>query len=227
MEIETSIQCLGFIMDGNRRWAKKNGVETIKGHEIGFEKFKEVVEWSGKLNIKNVVFYAFSSENWNRDVGEVSGLMKLFLSAGQQLHEAIKNDIRLRVIGDRSKFSPEIQTLITQLETKTKDNKKGTVTIALSYGGRAEILAAANEAIKSGKELKTEEDFEKFLWTKSLPDPDIIIRTGDAIRLSNFLPWQSVYSEFYFTKTLWPDFSKEEFEQVLTDFKNRQRRHGK
>lgn len=213
-------------MDGNRRWAKKQGLSTYDGHKAGFEKFKQVVEWAHKAGVKDLIFYAFSSENWKRGKEEVAGLLQLFMTATKERNLLKKNNIKIKFIGDRNLFPKKLQILLSNMEEYTKDYVKGTITIALSYGGRAEILQAVNKAIKEGKELEKEEDFASYLWTKDIPDPDLIIRTGGSMRISNFLPWQSVYSELYFSKTYWPDFKKQEFECILNEFNKTERRFG-
>lgn len=218
---------IGIIMDGNRRWAKENGLKTFKGHQEGFKKFKEVIEWSKDLGVENLIFYAFSTENWKRTEEEVSHLMDLFVESFTRFDVVHENKVRVRFIGQKERFSDKLQNLMNKIENDTKDYKHGTVTIAISYGGRVEILNAVNELLKEGKTGVTEEEFEKKLWTSGIPDPDIVIRTGEEMRLSNFLPWQSVYSELYFTATMWPAFGKEEFEYIIDEYTNRERRLGK
>lgn len=222
--------CIGIIMDGNRRWAKEKNLSTIEGHKAGYEKFKEVVEWSKEEGVKNLIFYAFSSENWNRTKDEVDYLMNLIKTAlvTDSLDTLNKENIRMRFIGERNRFEKEIQDAMREAEKKTAENTSGTVALALSYGGRQEIVTAVNEILKDYKGGNiSEEDFKKYLWTADIPDPDIIIRTGGEKRLSNFLPWQSVYSELFFSDTYWPDFTKEEFQEILMQFSNRDRRKGK
>lgn len=219
--------CIGFIMDGNRRWAKEKGLSTLKGHQKGFENFKDVVNWSIESGVKNLIFYAFSTENWKRNKVEVSDLMDLIGIAFTDIDLVHKHKLRVRFIGQKGKFSGKIQKLLEKLEEDTKDYIEGALVIALSYGGRTEIVNAVNEIIKEGKDTEiTEEEFESHLWTAGIPDPDIIIRTGEEMRLSNFLTWQSVYSELYFSATLWPDFDREEFNYILEEYSNRERRKG-
>ena len=224
----TTINCLGLVMDGNRRWAKAKGLSSFEGHHAGFKKMQEVLRWVRAAGIPNVAAYAFSTENWNRSKEEVAYLMKLFRSIlTDELEEFVKERVRIRFVGDRSRFSADMQTLMDRAEAKTCGAYDFTLYLLLSYGGRAEIVAATNKLLTEGKPEVSEEDFRKALWAPDMPDPDLIIRTSGEQRLSSFLPWQSVYSELFFTKTLWPDFSKEEFKMMLDEFSNRERRHGK
>ncbi len=222
-------QCIGIIMDGNRRWAKKQGLPAYAGHTNGYKKLKEVLSWTEAAGVRNLIVYAFSTENWNRSAEEVSYLMDIFRHAlKDDLEEISGKHIQVRFFGTRERFSADMQKMMDGVEEKTKNNGGFTLGIALSYGGRAEILSAAKKmcAEKAG-ESATEKDFETYLWSAGMPDPDIIIRPGGEKRLSGFLTWQSVYSELFFTDTLWPDFSKEEFDSVLNEFAARERRRGK
>ena len=176
--------------------------------------------------VKHLIVYAFSTENWNRDKDEVSYLMDLFREAIQkEMSELGKENVRVRFVGQRGRFSEDLQQSMGEIEKETEKNEAITLWVCLSYGGRAEIVAAANSAAK--RDLITEELLAKNLWTSEMPDPDIIIRTGGEKRLSNFLLWQSAYSELFFTDTLCPDFNKEEFDAILTEFATRERRRGK
>ncbi|MCH8050024.1 di-trans,poly-cis-decaprenylcistransferase [Patescibacteria group bacterium] len=220
---------IGIIIDGNRRWAKDNGLTVAKGHRAGFDNLKACISWAEKAGVKNLIFYVFSTENWKRSKEEVTNLTK-FLKSGlhEILDEAKKKKTSVRFIGQRERWPKPVQALMSKVEEETKTFKEKTVAFALSYGGRAEIVHAVNSILKKGQKKEvTEKEFEKELWTNGLPDPDIIIRTGNTMRLSNFLPWQSVYSELYFTGTLWPDFDEEEFNHVLDEYKERERRIGK
>lgn len=224
-------ECVGFVMDGNRRWAKGHHLETLEGHKIGLQDvFMDMIDTTRNLNIKHGVFYAFSTENWNRSKREVSYLMKLFQETLNELiekaEETQKDRVRIRVVGDRSRFSNTIQNLISELEEKTEIYTTTTIWLALSYGGRAEIVAATNKAIENGDKVD-EKTFKELMWTAGMPDPDLIIRTGGERRISNFLLWQLAYSEFFFTDTLWPDFGEEEFKSMLKEYEGRQRRKGK
>lgn len=250
--------CVGIIMDGNRRWAKEKGLQTFYGHKAGYEKLKDVVSWAQEVGVKNLIFYAFSTENWNRTKKEVGYLMDIFKTAlSKEFDEIKKKNVSIRFIGQRERFKNELCLLMDNAEKETAHNTAGSVVFALSYGGRAEIVDAVNKIITSIKhdisssarkcpspqawhssrstslinknvdEPITEESFQQYLWTAGIPDPDIIIRTGGERRLSNFLTWQSVYSELFFTDTYWPDFNKKEFINILKQFVERERRQGK
>lgn len=215
-------------MDGNRRWAREKGLSTIEGHARGYEKLKEVVEWMKEVEIQNLIIYAFSIENWNRPEEEVSYLMSLLRKIlTEQLEEFNKKGVKIIFAGDLKRFSKDIQMLMNEAQEKTKDNTKLTLVLGVSYGGRIEIMHAVNGLLKEGRNSVSEEEFSQALWTKDVPDPDIIIRTSGEKRLSGFLPWQSVYSELFFPKSYWPAFSKEEFLDILKEFSSRIRRHGK
>ncbi len=215
-------------MDGNRRWAKERGLETLEGHKAGAEKIFELAEWANEANIEEVILYTFSTENWNRAEEEVGYLMRLAEKLfTEQLPKFKESSVKLRFIGDLSRASERIQNVMKNAEEETKDGAKGTLVFAFSYGGRPEILAAVNKLLQERREVVNEEEFSDALWSTGLLDPDLILRTGGERRLSNFLPWQSVYSELFFTDTKWPDFSKEEFKAVLTEYAERERRHGK
>lgn len=219
--------CLGFIMDGNRRFAREQGLETIAGHVAGKDKLIEVMRWSKEAGVRHLVVYAFSTENWQRSEAEVAGLLGLFSQGIKELEAEARRDFVVRFIGRRNDFSSELQAEMQHLENDTVlGDDKLTLWIALSYGGRAEIVEAVNLAVRGG-EVVTEESFAKLLWSADMPDPDLIVRTGGEVRLSNFLPWQSVYSELHFTPTYWPAFTKEEFNSILETYAARERRKGK
>jgi undecaprenyl diphosphate synthase len=221
-------KCIGIIMDGNRRWAKSQGLPSFEGHRRGYQKLKEVTDWSIGAGVNTLVFFAFSEENWKRSQEEVSFMMTLIREIlKDQIKEASEKNIKLRFVGNISKFDRDIVDGMKEAEKETENNTGLNVAIAVSYGGRQEIVNMVNEAIKSGKENVTKEDVDGLMYTAGLPDPDIIIRTSGEMRLSGFLPWQAVYSELFFTKTFWPDFSKEEFEGILEQYANRERRMGK
>jgi len=221
-------QCIGIIMDGNRRWARERGLTTFEGHLKGYQKLKEVISWAHEAGVKDLIFYGFSTENWNRSTDEVASLMKILETALiDELAILTKEGVRILFIGDRSCFSQKIQDGMTRAEKETMSNTNGTVTLALSYGGRQEIVNATNALLREGKREINEKDFAEHLSTASTPDPDIIIRPGGEKRLSNFLPWQSTYSELFFCDTYWPDFSKKDFLDILLEFSKRERRHGK
>jgi undecaprenyl diphosphate synthase len=220
MNLTSKPVCVGFIMDGNRRWAKAQNLPVSEGHQAGVHTLNEMIVALKELEIKHAVFYAFSTENWQRAPEEVSVLLSIFLEILQK-----ESSVKVCIIGQREKFSKELQEAMAVTEKKTASIKNLTVWIALSYGGRAEILAATNTAIRNGKEVD-EVSFQRLFWSAEMPDPDLIIRTGGEQRLSNFLPWQSVYSELFFTKTFWPAFTKNEFISILEKYGKRQRRHG-
>jgi undecaprenyl diphosphate synthase len=220
-------QTIGIIMDGNRRFANKRGLSTISGHKAGYEKLEEVIEWAVEVKIKNVIVYAFSTENWNRAKKEVNGLMKLLeFVLTKKIKEWNDKGVQIKFIGNRSQFSEKIQTLMAKAETSEPKKKIITVISAQSYGGRDEIVRAAN-MLRQKNKMVDENTFSNALDTNGIPDPDLIIRTGGDMRLSNFLLWQSAYSELFFTKTLWPDFSKKEFLKIIDNFSKIERRHGK
>ena len=223
-----SPQAIGIIMDGNRRWAKERSLPTLEGHRQGLEKVKAATRWAFDAGVAEVTIYAFSTENWNRSKEEVEYLMELFEDAFKhQFIEVMKEGGRLRFISQRERMSEKLQVLMRNAEEESKNNENGTLIIALSYGGQAEILSAANALLAEGKEQITETDLRNRMWSAGLLDPDLIIRTGGEKRLSNFLTWQSTYSELFFTDTMWPSFSEEEFTAILADFSSRERRHGK
>lgn len=223
---------IGIIMDGNRRWAKARGFLPMKGHEAGYDKFKDFVRWAKELGVKTVYVYAFSTENWNRSKDEVGYLMNLFAKVtGVDAKDLIKEKVRVKFVGQTDKFSPAIRFGIKALEKATSKFTGMTLVICVSYGGRAEIISAVKELVKSegAKNIAKldEKMFSKYLWTSGNPDPELIIRTSGEVRTSNFLPWQAVYSEWFFTKTLWPAFTKKELEKILCDFAAREVRRGK
>jgi undecaprenyl diphosphate synthase len=221
---------LGIIMDGNRRWAAENGKSSMEGHMAGARKVREVVRWCSERDIGYLTLYAFSTENWKRPKAEVAFLIKLigkFLD--ENLKEFGRERGRMRFTGDKSPFPESLKKKIGEAETATRNNKKITVNILLNYGGRAEITAAVKKLVENNR--KTEEITEKlvaeFLYTAGMPDPDLIIRTSGEQRLSNFLLWQSAYSELYFCRNHWPDFSEKDLDKALEEFSRRQRRLGR
>lgn len=221
------VGCIGVIMDGNRRWAKENGLPTYEGHAQGYKKLKDLMRWARAASIPHVSIYAFSTENWQRSEQEVGYLMKLFrFLLENEMEEMVRERIRMRIIGERVRFSEDMQKMMEKIEAATGAAYDITLHLALSYGGRAEIVSAANALLKQGVPV-TEEAFARALGSHPMPDPDLIIRTGGEKRLSNFLPWQSTYSELFFTDTKWPAFTKEEFDAILAEFSARERRHGK
>ena len=220
-------KCIGFIMDGNRRFAREKGMSPLLGHVEGEKTFSESIKWLEEIGVPHGVYYAFSTENWRRSPEEIEYLFKQFeLFLKKILSEIDSHNVNIKVIGRKSDLPEKLQVLIKKVENSKKKKLTMTVWVALSYGGRAEIIAGVNEAIKKG-ELVDEVSFSKLLWGADLPEPDLIIRTGGEQRLSNFLTWHSVYSELYFTKTYWPAFSKNEFRKIINEYTLRQRRRGK
>ena len=237
---------LAVIMDGNGRWAKKHHLPRLAGHRAGAESLDRTMHWCKEAGISYLTVYAFSTENWKRSKGEVAGLMKLlshFIKAKEK--ELIKNGIAFRVIGRREDLSPKLQKEIAALEEKTKGGDF-TLVVALSYGGRDEIVRAAAKLVAQGRlgsnrvglgsaiesrvgeeSIRVDEEaFANCLDTAGIPDPDLIVRTSGELRLSNFLLWQAAYAEFYFTDVLWPDFDKAEFDKAIASFSKRERRMG-
>ena len=229
-------QHVAFIMDGNGRWAKKRGLERSEGHREGAKTFRKIGEYCADVGIKYMTFYAFSTENWNRPKSEVMALMKLFKEYLNEGDERIaENDIRqmrLRFIGEREGLPKDLLKLIDKAEGESAKYNKVTVNIALNYGGRAEITHAVKEIaakVKSG-ELSVDEITESVvnnsIYTAGQPDPDIIVRPSGEYRLSNFMTWQSAYSEFWYSDVLWPDFTEEDVNKMLFDYQKRNRRFG-
>lgn len=224
---------VGIIMDGNGRWAEARGLQRTAGHREGAEAVRRTVEASGDLGIEYLTLFGFSSENWKRPETEINDLMALLTRYLRgEIAEMHKQNVRFRVIGGRDAFSPEIIALINEGENLTRDNNRLNFTVALNYGGRADITMAARRAaaeVSSGRldpRDITEERFSGWLWTAGMPDPDLIIRTSGEQRVSNFLLWQSAYSEFVFLDTLWPDFSRDDLMRAMTEFGRRERRYG-
>ena len=224
---------IAVIMDGNGRWAKKRFMPRGFGHKAGADALEQALEDADELGIKYLTVYAFSTENWKRSVEEVTGLMNLFRRFLENaIPKSNKNNVRVRVIGERSKLAPDIITAINNLEEATKANTGLQFNVAINYGGRDEIARAMKkiaEEVKDGKlspEDITEEVISSHLDTWEIPDPDLLIRTSGEERLSNFLPWQLAYSEFYFTDTLWPDFNRDSFIEAIRHYTKRDRRYG-
>jgi len=224
---------IAIIMDGNGRWAQARGLPRIAGHRHGAEAARRAVTAAAELGVPYLTLFGFSSENWRRPSGEIQdlmGLLRHYLRG--EIAELHRNGVRLRVIGELGKLDPDIIEMIERAEAMTRDNVRITVTIALSYGGRAEIVAAVRaiaQQVQSGSLAAAainEDCFARYLFTAGLPDPDLLIRTSGEQRISNFLLWQSAYSEFVFTKTLWPDFSKHDLEEAIDEFCGRDRRYG-
>lgn len=218
---------IAVIMDGNGRWAKKRLLPRSAGHRAGMNRMIELAECIFSRGVECCTMYALSTENLSRPQEELDGLYSLFREYFRKNVETLKKkEIALKIIGDASLLPEDIRLLTQAGEEKTAGGKKGTLVLAIGYGGRQEILAAVNEAVKRGKQL-SEAEFASLLGTQGLPDPDLLIRTGKEQRLSNFLLWQSAYTEFYFTETLFPDFSEKELDRALSDYAARERRFGK
>src|SRR3989338_10265761 len=223
-------KCIGIIMDGNRRWAIKNNLPVFEGHRRGYDTLKRVGEWAREAGVRCLIFYAFSTENWNRAKEEVGYLMNLLRWVlKEELQRFKKEKIRITVIGKKELLPEDIQKQVALIEEETKHFSDFHLIFAISYGGRSEILYAVKDIIRENKKEDeiTEAMFSEHLWTKGIDDPDIIIRTSGEKRLSNFLPWQSVYSELFFVDTQWPDFSKKEFLAILEEYSKREKRIGK
>ena len=224
---------VALILDGNGRWAKKRGLPRQLGHKKGCETLEQVGEDAARLGIRYLTVYGFSTENWKRPEEEVGALMQLFrFYAKRLLAMAEKNNIRVRMIGERSRFAPDIVGAINVLEEKTKKNTGMTFVIAVNYGSRDEITRAVRKImtdVENGKiapEDMTEKVFASYLDTAGIPDPDLMIRTSGELRLSNYLLWQLAYSELYVTECLWPDFNKEELLNAIRQYNKRERRFG-
>ena len=216
-------------MDGNGRWAKQRGLPRIEGHRNGVKRVNEIIDTAVEIGLQAVTFYTFSIENWNRPMTEVKALMRILdkylRSEMNRLH---KMNIIFRAVGNIEKLPDNIRKLLRDFEELTKKNTGLVLSSALSYGSRAEIVNAVKKIIKDGVRAKDvdEELFESYLYTAGIPDPDLIIRTSGEMRLSNFLLWQSAYSEFYFTEKLWPDFGRDDFIKAIEEYQKRERRFG-
>jgi len=229
---------VAIIMDGNRRWAKAKGLPAIAGHAKAMEETVEaLIERAGELGIEYLTLWAFSTENWGRERDEVAGLMNLFRKALMtKVEKFIAKGARLRIIGDMSRFAPDIQEGMKRAMEASEKNTKITVTFALNYGGRDEIVRAVNRwmqnhkssdhSLSQGSELGGQE-LEKYLDTVGMPDPDLVIRTGGEQRTSGFLMWSAAYAEYYFTEKLFPEFTPSELDRAVEEYQKRQRRFGK
>ena len=224
---------VAIIMDGNGRWAKRKGFPKIAGHRAGAKSVEEIIKAAREAGIEILTLYTFSTENWKRPKKEVDSLMKLLEAyLDKETEKIAKKGIRVRAIGRIEGLPEGVRDKIKKIENRTKDNKGLLLNLALNYGGRPEITDAAKkiaEEVKAGKlspEDISEEVFEKYLYTKDIPDPDLLIRTSGEMRLSNFLLWQLSYSEIYVTDTLWPDFRKKDLEKAIIEYQKRERRYG-
>jgi undecaprenyl diphosphate synthase len=220
---------IAIIMDGNGRWAERRGLSRLEGHRAGAENLRTVLEYLSEYQIKYVTIYTFSTENWNRPEDEVKGLFRLSAEAIEKdLPHFHKRGVRFRHLGRLQGLPKGLQRAINRAIDLTQNNTGMTVSLAFNYGGRAEILDAVRRIIAEGipEEKLNEKLFNSYLYTADLPDVDLLIRTADELRLSNFLIWQAAYAEYYFTKVLWPDFDKEEIDKALLAYSQRQRRFG-
>ena len=231
---ENKLRHLAIIMDGNGRWATKRGLPRSMGHKKGAEVVKEITRTAGELGVEFLTLYAFSTENWNRSEDEVQTLMGLLRDyLKSDLKEVQKNNVRIRFIGEREMLDADIVQKMAEIESETLKNTGMTLCIALSYGSRQEIVNAVKKTaalVKEGDISLNDIDvklFSDMLYTKDIPDPDLVVRTSGEQRISNYLLWQIAYSEFYFTDVLWPDFNKKLLEDIIAEFNKRERRYGK
>jgi len=219
---------VAIIMDGNRRWARNKGFPVFYGHKKGVDTVKRIVEAARKIQIKYLTLYTFSTENWNRSKKEINMLFSLLKKCIFDYRDELKsNDISLKVSGAYKEFSSDLVKIIDDTISYLADCKSMVLNLALNYGGRKEIVDAVNKAIKDGVKVITEDEIEKRLYTYPLPFPDLIIRTSGEMRISNFLIWQSAYSEFYITKKPWPEFTEDDFYKAILEYSNRERRMGR
>ena len=217
---------IAIIMDGNGRWAKKRGLPRTAGHKVGAETFRSIATYCQELGIQYLTIYAFSTENWKRPKDEVDTLMNLLEQYLQEAIDTMERDhIRLKILGDAAALSPKLQRMIAETNDISAHYDGFQTNICLNYGGRAEILRAAQLCAAAGEDW-TEENFSKYLWSAGIPDPELIIRPSGELRLSNFLLWQCAYSEFYFCDTLWPDFTRADLDKAIIDYQKRDRRFG-
>ena len=220
---------VAIIMDGNGRWAAQRGLPRLEGHRAGVDNIHAVLEALGAHGTQYVTIYAFSTENWNRPPEEVDGLMSILQETIEQETAALhRKGVRILHLGRKDRLSPELQQSVAYAQDLTRKNQAITLSVAFDYGGRAEILEAVRRILREGVPLDelTEDLFTDYLYTAGLPDPDLIIRTGGEIRVSNFLLWQSAYSEYYSTSTPWPDLGEDDIAAAIESFRMRQRRFG-
>ena len=220
---------IAIIMDGNGRWAESNGLHRVQGHKKGEEVFRNTCKLASKKGIKYLTVFAFSTENWKRPLNEVDAIMKILQCFFESCSSmALENDYKIRVIGDRTILSEELCKAIEFAEGKTANNSKLTVCVAINYGGRDEIIRATNTWLKTYQGIGefTEKDLIENLDTPEIPYPDLVIRTGGEIRLSNFMLWQIAYSELYFSDVLWPDFDEGEFNKAIEYYSKKNRKFG-
>ena len=225
-------QHIAMIMDGNGRWATERGLDRTFGHKAGLDTVKKITAECARLGVKYLTLYTFSTENWNRPAYEIEALMGLVLSF-IEMELFTDNNIKFQLIGDKERLPQSVQEKIQYMEDLTKDNDGMTMVVAMSYSSKLELTSATRliaEEVKKGTikpEEITEQTINDHLWTSFMPDPDLLIRTGGELRISNYLLWQCAYSEFYFCDTYWPDFDEEELYKAIVNYQNRQRRFGK
>lgn len=223
---------IGFIMDGNGRWAKKRFLPRTMGHSKGADVFKKCIDWCKELGVKCATFYAFSTENWSRPEDEINGIMNLLRRYIKDIKDTVKNETRVIILGDISRFDEDIREELVEIQERSRKNTAFIVGIALNYGGRAEITKAAREIAEECvlNTIKPDEIsdklIEKHLYTSEMPPLDLIIRPSGEKRLSNFLIWQAAYAEFVFMDVLWPDFTKKDLESAIAEYAGRNRRFG-
>ena len=224
--VECPIRHIAFIMDGNGRWAKKRGMPREYGHKFGAETFKKVMTHCSKRGIQAATFYVFSTENWKRPEKEVNSILKLLAQYLDECEKELKqNDVRFIFLGDKSPFPAKLREQMLYIEEVSAHHTR-IVNLALNYGGRSELVYAANQLLQSGASSVTEEEFSKLLYTAESPELDLVVRTGGDLRISNFLLWQCAYAELYFTDKLWPDFGEADVDAAIESFQNRKRRFG-
>lgn len=226
IQVDDRLQHIAFIMDGNGRWAQKRGMPREVGHTQGAATFKKIGKYCEKIGIRYMTVYAFSTENWKRPQKEVDALMKLFDEYMEIAFKEMEDeDVRLHFIGNLSVFPESVRAKMAKLERETA-SKPFILNVAVNYGGREEIVHACNKMIAEGKTEVSEADLSDAIYTAGQPDPDLVVRTGGDLRTSNFLLWQSAYAEYYFTKTLWPDYSEKDVDEAVKEFYSRKRRYG-
>lgn len=224
--MQTTPACVGIIMDGNRRWAKAQNLPTLEGHRRGLDNLIECAKWLRDAGVAHMAVFAFSTENWSRTEEEVSYLIELLRVFVKDRFEELKKErIRVRFIGELERFPKDLQESMRTVEEETAQHSN-TLWVCLSYGGRAEIAAAAAKAAQEGTPI-TEESIEKYLWSAEMPDPDLIIRTSGEQRLSGFLTWKGIYSELFFINKMWPEITQDDISRVLNEYAARDRRKGK
>ena len=227
MDLNNIPNHVAFIMDGNGRWATKRGLPRTAGHKAGIEALRCVIQRATELGIKIISLYAFSTENWKRPVAEVEEIFNLLREyLNEDTSKLVEQGVKVVTMGDISKLPNDIREAIERCVKETKNCDKYTFNVGINYGGRPEIIRAVNNIITAGVKSVTEKEFSQYLYTANLPDPDFIVRTSGEMRLSNFMPYQSAYSEFYFPKTFWPDFREKELDIAVLEYQKRHRRYA-